>query len=648
MSAVPDDAGNDRDAGVVEEICGYLTETSPRSFFLFAGAGSGKTRTLIEVLRRITGVVPHDRGGLLARSLRMYGRSIRVVTYTRNAVSIINGRLGNNELVAVSTIHAFCWELISGFNDDIREALVTIKEDKHARDTAEGQSKPRGITAAKQRDLDKLQEEIDALKSTAVFIYHPDRDTFGQGALVHSDVLSATSWLLTRRPTLQTILKDRYPVVLIDESQDTMEGVLDALLAIAEPRGRGLTLGLLGDHRQRIYTDGHDDLPSQVPETWATPELKMNHRSQRRIVTLINRIWAAELEGRTQPAAGVEQHPRLEKSGGVVRIFVGDNQRTPEQKVAGERWCAAQMSEATGSALWTGGYQTLALEHKLVATRGSFLQVYEAMNLLDKNAASPSGSLEKKGPAAARLLLNELVELEECISADGSINEFLATEVLRRHGCLDAMPADAVKRASRVDEMQAAIQAFTVACSSPASTVEQVLQPILDAGIFVVDERLSEAFADKSPPPPTPTTQSTEPKSDRHRRGWCMLFAAPWSQLQKYRMYLAGGSALATHQVVKGSEYPHVMVVMDDKMAGAHFFHYDKIFGGSELTKNDKENADNGDETTIDRTLRLLYVTCSRAEESLALVLWSYNSAAALAKIKDSGWFAAEEVIAIH
>ena len=91
---------------------------------MFAGAGSGKTRTLVEVLRRLTGVVRHDSGGKLARRLRLYGRSIRVVTYTKNAVAVISGRLGSNELVAVSTIHSFCWELIGGFDDD-RLTLVS-------------------------------------------------------------------------------------------------------------------------------------------------------------------------------------------------------------------------------------------------------------------------------------------------------------------------------------------------------------------------------------------------------------------------------------------------------------------------------------------------------------------------------------------
>jgi DNA helicase-2/ATP-dependent DNA helicase PcrA len=59
MSAAPILDNNDRDAGVVEEICGYLTEEPPRSYFFFAGAGSGKTRTLVEVLRRLTGVIEH-------------------------------------------------------------------------------------------------------------------------------------------------------------------------------------------------------------------------------------------------------------------------------------------------------------------------------------------------------------------------------------------------------------------------------------------------------------------------------------------------------------------------------------------------------------------------------------------------------------
>ena len=649
MSVVPDIADNNRDAGVIEEICGYLTEEPPRSYFLFAGAGSGKTRTLVEVLRRMTGVVEHEKGSWLARRLRMHGRSIRVVTYTKNAVAVIKGRLGDNDLVHVSTIHAFCWELISGFNDDIKTALIALKEAQFEKEKAEALAKPKGITAAKQRDLDEIKEDIAGFRRTEVFVYHPDRETYGPGSLAHTHVLDATAWLLKNRPTLQTILKDRHPVVLIDESQDTMKGMLDALIALAELRGSSLTLGLLGDHRQRIYTEGHSDLPSLVPLNWATPELQMNHRSQRRIVTLINRIWEAQLEGRTQPANGVVQHSRIEKAGGVVRLYVGDTALSPENKVLGEHWCAGQMRKASGGAAWNEGeYQLLALEHKLVATRGSFLDVFSAMVLLDPNAAAPSGSGENKGPAAVQTLLNELAQLEACVGADGAVDEFKTTEVLRRYGCLDHMPEDTAEREIRVAEMLRAIQVFAAACANPISTVDEVLEPVLRAKLFEVDDRLSTAYTDKSPPPPAPGRGEEESKQDRMRRGWCALFASPWNQLQKYRTYLTGNSVLATHQVVKGSEFLHVMVVMDDKLAGGNQISYDKIFGGTELSKVDKENVVKGKETTIDRTLRLLYVTCSRAQESLALVLWSSDPAAALARIEDSGWFAVDEFEAIQ
>ncbi|MCW4629416.1 MULTISPECIES: UvrD-helicase domain-containing protein [Marinomonas] len=639
---------NDRDAGVVDEICGYLTGEPPRSYFLFAGAGSGKTRTLIEVLRRVTGVVKHEKGELLARRLRMYWRSIRVITYTKNAVAVINGRLGDNDLVRVSTIHAFCWELISGFNDDIRTALISIKEAQLEKETTEALAKPRGITQAKQRDLDEIKEAIQAFRETDVFIYHPDRETYGHGALAHNHVIDVAAWLLKNRPTLYMILKDRYPIVLIDESQDTMKGILDTLIGLSESSESNLIIGLLGDHRQRIYSGGHSDLPSLVPDSWATPELQMNHRSQRRIVDLINTIWGAKLEGRTQPANGIKQHSRTDKSDGLVRIYVGDTKLSPEDKALGELWCADQMWKESRSEAWSlREFQVLALEHKLLAMRGSFLNVFSAMTLLDFNAAAPSGSGENKGPAVIQILLNELADLEACFDSNGFLDEFKVTEVFRRYGCLDDMPEDSLARSIRVEEMLQAIETFAAICANPIATVGEVLEPILKARLFSIDNRLIVGHADKSPSPPVPGRGEEESKQNRLRRGLCVLFSSPWNQLQKYRSYLAGRSMLATHQVVKGSEFSHVMVVMDDKLAGSHMFSYDKIFGGVELSKSDTKNIEEGKETTIDRTLRLLYVTCSRAEESLALVLWSSNPKTSIERIKSSGWFEDREIEAI-
>lgn len=651
MSGAVVHEGNDRDAGVVEEICGYLTEQPPRSFFLFAGAGSGKTRTLVEVLRRLTGVVRHERGDRLARQLRLYGRSIRVVTYTKNAVAVISGRLGSNDLVAVSTIHSFCWELIGGFDDDIREALIADKEVQLEDARVKAAAKVRGISDTDRRKFAEIEQDMDALKSVPTFIYHPDKDIFGEGAMQHGQVLAATAWLLLNRLTLRTILQDRHPIILIDESQDTMKSMLEALMRLAEPKGSGLTLGLLGDHRQRVYMDGHSDLPSLVPSGWAKPQLKMNHRSQQRIVHLINKIWAAKLQGRAQPASGVEQHHRTEKTEGTVRLFIGSASLSTPEKREREARVASQMQQVVQSDAWTtpGGYQSLALEHKLVAARGDFLSVFTAMTLIDPNAAAPSGRGENSGPSAARLVLHELAQLVACVASDGSVNDFAVTEVLRQAGCLDHLPVEADQRIARSEEMHKAIAAFGAACITADTTVAEVIAPIIQARVFDVDSRLLHQFADPTPPPPAPISRKeTEMDDARRRRGWCALFEAPWSELERYRRYLAGNSELATHQVVKGSEFTHVMVVMDDKQAGGNQISYDKLFGATELGERDLENIQAGKETTIDRSLRLLYVTCSRARESLALVLWAEKPAEALEFARHkSGWFAAEEVVEI-
>lgn len=649
MSAEINELGNERDAGVVEEICGYLTEQPPRNFFLFAGAGSGKTRTLVEVLRRLTGVTLHETGAKVARSLRLTGRSIRVVTYTKNAVAVIGGRLGDNELVKVSTIHSLCWELIEGFNDDIREALIAVAQAKLERDRAEAAAKPKGISDKDLVDFAEIEADIEAYRQATSFRYHPDKNLYGAGAIQHTQVLNATAWLLLNKPTLRRILQDRHPVLLIDESQDTMKSMLNAFMVLAEPRGAGLTLGLLGDHRQRIFNDGHEDLPALVPEGWAKPELQMNHRSQRRIVDLINRIWEAKLKGRTQPANGVVQQPRTEKDKGTVRIFVGNTALSGDDKAKLEGWCAEQMAGATQVEDWRNdSYQLLALEHKLVATRGSFLNIYQAMELLDPNAAAPIGSGENKGPSAARLVLEELACLARCIRPDGTVNAPAATDLLRRYGSLDGLPVDVQLRDARTQEMSAGLAEFAKGVSNLDSTVGEVLSPILAARLFDVDSRLENAFADKSQPPPAPVPRKDKETTEaRIRRGWCALFAAPWHELERYRRYLAGESELATHRIVKGSEFHHVMVVMDDKQAGAHQISYDKLFGAKSLSDTDLKHVENGKETTIDRSLRLLYVTCSRAKESLALVLWSEAPEEALKKILASGWFEAHEVQAI-
>jgi DNA helicase-2/ATP-dependent DNA helicase PcrA len=183
VNTAPGEIGNERDAHVVEDICSFVTAVPPRSFFLFAGAGSGKTRTLVEVLRRITGVIEHAAGGIYATKLRARGQSVRVITYTKNAARVVTSRLGENRLTEVSTIHSFCWDLVKGFDDDIRQALLAKNAEELAEAKAHAQSKARGETDTDRRKYAKLDAKADELRATLEFRYHPDHNTYGEGAL---------------------------------------------------------------------------------------------------------------------------------------------------------------------------------------------------------------------------------------------------------------------------------------------------------------------------------------------------------------------------------------------------------------------------------------------------------------------------------
>jgi DNA helicase II / ATP-dependent DNA helicase PcrA len=122
------------------------------------------------------------------------------------------------------------------------------------------------------------------------------------------------------------------------------------------------------------------------------------------------------------------------------------------------------------------------------------------------------------------------------------------------------------------------------------------------------------------------------------------FLTAPFSQIEPYAKYVAGVAPFDTHQGVKGLQFDRVMVIMDDSDAGGFLFSYDKLFGAKEKTRADLTNEREGKETTIDRTRRLFYVTCSRAKGSLALIAYSSDPQKVRDTLISAGWFGGGEV----
>jgi DNA helicase II / ATP-dependent DNA helicase PcrA len=126
--------------------------------------------------------------------------------------------------------------------------------------------------------------------------------------------------------------------------------------------------------------------------------------------------------------------------------------------------------------------------------------------------------------------------------------------------------------------------------------------------------------------------------------GWRLALEAPFDQIEKYDRYVRGVSQFDTHQGVKGLEFPRVMVIVSVEEARGFMFAYDKLFGAKDKSKTDLENEAASKETTIDRTRRLFYGTCSRSEESLAVVYYAADPAPARDAMIRQGWFEPDEI----
>lgn len=128
-------------------------------------------------------------------------------------------------------------------------------------------------------------------------------------------------------------------------------------------------------------------------------------------------------------------------------------------------------------------------------------------------------------------------------------------------------------------------------------------------------------------------------------QAWVTVMDLPINMVRSYDNYVNHRTRFDTHQGVKGLEFDRVMVVIDDSESKGFMFSYDKLFGVKELTETDLRHIEAGEESSVDRTQRLFYVTCTRAKESLAIVMYTSDSEKVKNKAINKGWFSEKEII---
>ena len=597
------------------QLKGYISNEERKSFFLFAGAGSGKTYSLVKLLENIQVI--------WGNKLKQEHRQVAVITYTNAATDEIMRRIDYNPLFHVSTIHSFVWDSIKTYQKDIKarylQRLQANIDELQAKIDAT-KNKETKTYKANQEKINYLIERKEAKEKIDKFIYNPNGDNLKANSLNHSDVIEIGTQMMQENLLLQQIITQQYPFMLIDESQDTRSGLVDAFFTIQKSFPNDFTLGLIGDIKQRIYMDGKADIKNLIPADWEKPEKVMNYRCSKRIIQLANKISSV--------LDGSEQQARDNAPEGYVHLFLV-NSHDVLDKNAKELDMRAKMSVITGDEQWNSDVKVLTLEHRMAAVRLDFEDFYELfarlpkyqMSFLQGEMAEMSFFANMVFPLMTMLkeydgigVLNLLKKKSPLLEAVPDRNYAEVMGKIRK--VLDNL------RSSKLEEMK----------------VSEIIEFIQKTSLFDIPDYLLLALKSK---------EEDIDKDDTEALVWVKALQLPLGQFKAYDDYVHDRTPYATHQGVKGLEFPRVLVLVDDKEAKGNLFSYDKLFKVAPLSNTDIQNKEKGKDNSLDRTGRLFYVTCTRAKESLAIVMYTSDPEKAKKTSIENEWFNEDEITII-
>lgn len=611
---------NNKDLQVDETLEKCILSTPRKSFFLFAGAGSGKTHSLVLLLKKIRDSIGKD--------LLVQGKNVAVITFTNAATDEIVNRLDYSLVFHISTIHSFVWDAIKYYQADIKHLYCQyIQEDiqKLYEKQEKAKSKTTKTYQSNAEKKEHLKEKLGKAKTIEKFVYNPNGSNAEYNALNHAEVIKISAQMIMDNIMLQRIIAQRYPILLIDESQDTKKELVDAFFKIQENFSDIFTLGLLGDQKQRIYTDGKENMVNIIPSEWEQPVKRMNYRCAKRIVKLANTI-GKDLD------IYAEQNPKEDAADGLVRLFIVQQQNEIDKDDI-EQTIMDIMCNQTHDAKWSGAdadVKTLTLEHMMAARRLGFAQFFGPLSKVDKyQMAFLQGKVSELD-----FFTKEVLPIADSINGDGRN----ALEILKAYSpllskqntekpyelylrCRD----DSQKVANIVNGNHSIRDVVKVVCSSQLLPVPEVLR---QASIL--------------------STTDVNDEWEEDLQAWVMVMDLPINMVRGYDDYVNQRTRFDTHQGVKGLEFDRVMVIIDDSEAKGFMFSYDKLFGVKELTEIDKKHIEAGEESSVDRTQRLFYVTCTRAKESLAIVMYTSDSEKVKNQAISKGWFSEQEIVLLQ
>lgn len=613
-----------------------------KNFLLSGGAGSGKTYSLVEVIRLVIKEKPLVK--------------LACITYTNAAVKEIEERIDHPNLYA-STIHEFLWMCISRYQNELKSIVVElINDDDYPR------FKVIGLERVEENYFDNLETGIQYREFVQI----------RNGIISHDELLVIAEKLFEKHTKLCSIVKDSFPCIFIDEYQDTDPSVVAIFLEHFRNSRKQGVVGFFGDAMQSIYDGSIGNLDKYIDDsTGYVSEVKKeeNRRNPRKIIALANVIRHDGLE--QHPSNDVNA-PNMGLDGNVkdgeikflysesydlklVRGFLGwdfsDSKSTKELNlthnlIAGKAGFKNLMRVYDGDRILEfvsrikkfikDSSVPINIEEKTFGQVVDELQEgksgrelsavsptkrmqdyideypfiyqqalktpYENMSLLyvdkDQLLDDRKSDLEDQGKIGSQRddLIKHLFKIQDNIRlySEGKTNEFI------RHTDFGLLSISAKRK------LKENIESLK---NTDNLTVIEAINMANDFGIALVDDRLLRF---------------------KESKGYIFdqVSEIPFSEFQNLYRYLEGFTPFSTQHKTKGTEFNNVLVVLDN--GNWNNYNFENVFTGE------------GRDTVLSRTQKIFYVCCTRAKERLA-VFYHKPSIEVLKKAKE--WFGEENVI---
>lgn len=280
------------------------------SLLVIAGAGSGKTRVLIERILKLT------------TSLKR-GEKVLAITFSNKAKDELIKRLSNyinvdtiNEKIYVGTIHNFCFEIVR-----LKGHLIGLPENLHICESnsdkfhmfkeaiesvPEFKSKYLGTDANdNSKKISELLERLSAvkreLKFSSDYSHKPevqhlleeyDNMLLRQCVIDYDDILRYAYQILIERASVLNIYRKVYKYICVDEAQDLNKAQYEIIKLIC---AQGIGITMVGDPNQSIYGfngSNSDYFVKYFIQDFSAKKLELNenYRSSKSVIQAASKI----------------------------------------------------------------------------------------------------------------------------------------------------------------------------------------------------------------------------------------------------------------------------------------------------------------------------------------------------------------------